>query len=281
MKMALYALGMAANTITPAKPAPKRKHYSAPALEKGLDILELLAAAPDNASLSEIAGRLKRSVGEIFRMLAVLEQRQYVAAAPGSDRYQLTMKLFQLSHMHLPINALVKAAVEPMRQLSQRIGQSCHLVVLDDAHIRIIARQESFEDLSFAVRVGMEGPVFQTCSGNVLYAHSDEPAREALVERVRHVGGAVPALTALTKLAAKIRRAGCYEVASSMSIGITDIGYPVFGHNGSIAATLAVPFLDRVGADHHAEHACAHRELSIAAANISRALGAPGFGDPV
>ncbi len=44
-----------------------KKDYTAPALEKGLDILELLAVSPIGLSQAEIATKLKRSVNEIYR----------------------------------------------------------------------------------------------------------------------------------------------------------------------------------------------------------------------
>ena len=49
----------------------KRKPYSAPALEKGLDILELLSKQEAGLTQSEISRALGRSVSEIFRMLVV------------------------------------------------------------------------------------------------------------------------------------------------------------------------------------------------------------------
>ena len=55
----------------------KPQKYTAPALEKGLDILELLSSTDAGLSLSEIARDLGRSVSEIFRMLVVLQQRGY------------------------------------------------------------------------------------------------------------------------------------------------------------------------------------------------------------
>ena len=58
------------------KPASK---YRAPALEKGLDILELLSEAESPMGMPMIAAELNRSKGEIFRMAAVLEDK------PASD----------------------------------------------------------------------------------------------------------------------------------------------------------------------------------------------------
>ena len=52
--------------------------YRAPALSKGLDILELLASEGDGLAQGEIGRRLDRTTSEIFRMLLVLRQRGYV-----------------------------------------------------------------------------------------------------------------------------------------------------------------------------------------------------------
>ena len=48
-----------------------KKNYSAPALEKGLDIIELLSKSSIGFSQAEIAKELKRSVNEIYRMLNI------------------------------------------------------------------------------------------------------------------------------------------------------------------------------------------------------------------
>src|SRR3546814_1951398 len=57
---------------------PARTTYSAPALEKGLEIIELLAAERRPMSTRAIAERLGRSKGEIFRVVFVLVERGYL-----------------------------------------------------------------------------------------------------------------------------------------------------------------------------------------------------------
>ena len=71
--------------------------YSAPALSKGLDILELLATQSAGMKKSDIAKSLNRSVSEIFRMLAVLVERNYVSVDEASEHYSLTLKNFEIS----------------------------------------------------------------------------------------------------------------------------------------------------------------------------------------
>ena len=59
--------------------------YQAPALKKGLEILELLATSEQALTMSDISGALGRSVGEIFRMLQVLEERGDMASLASSQ----------------------------------------------------------------------------------------------------------------------------------------------------------------------------------------------------
>ena len=61
--------------MTQKKPS---KIYTAPALEKGLDILELLSSSEEGLTQAEIASKLNKSVNEIYRMISTLKQREYV-----------------------------------------------------------------------------------------------------------------------------------------------------------------------------------------------------------
>ena len=54
------------------------KNYSAPALDKGLDILELLSTSENGLTQAQIASKLNKSVNEIYRMLSTLRAREYV-----------------------------------------------------------------------------------------------------------------------------------------------------------------------------------------------------------
>ena len=52
-------------------PDDKERRYSAPALEKGLDILEFLSESREPQSLQQIGDGVGRTKGEIFRMVSV------------------------------------------------------------------------------------------------------------------------------------------------------------------------------------------------------------------
>ena len=138
------------------KSPAKRKTYSAPALEKGLDILEVLAATPGALSLSEIAYELDRSVSEIFRMLVVLEQRGYIKVDRNSDKYRLTMKMFELSHRNSPVKRLISISRPFMQRLSTETKQSCHMSIYYNGRGLVIAQQDSPAERILSVRLGAE-----------------------------------------------------------------------------------------------------------------------------
>src|ERR1035437_6285114 len=101
--------------------------YQVPALEKGLDVLELLSRHREPLSLAQIASALHRTRNELFRMLNCLENRRYLARDAASGTYSLTLRLFEMAHTHSPVERLIKAATPPMRDLSHRLRESCHL----------------------------------------------------------------------------------------------------------------------------------------------------------
>src|ERR1700751_5489577 len=103
----------------------RRIRYAAPALEKGLDILELLASVSEALTHSEIANRLGRTITEVFRMLVCLEERGYISRTTSDERYQLTLKLFELVHHHHPLQRLVAQARPLVQQVASETSQSC------------------------------------------------------------------------------------------------------------------------------------------------------------
>ena len=111
--------------------------YRAPALDKGLDILELLATTDEGLSQAEIAKALERSPNEIYRMLDRLVRRHYVARTSG-DRYELTLKLFALAHQHAPVRRLVSQAMPELRAFARDAGQSCHLSIYDRGNVVVV-----------------------------------------------------------------------------------------------------------------------------------------------
>jgi DNA-binding IclR family transcriptional regulator len=122
---------------------PIDSKYRAPALEKGLAVLELLAGAREPMSLNAISRQLKRSVSELFRMIQVLESHGYLEVSNSGEGYVLSNKLFALGMARAPTKDLLDVALPIMHRLTAKIGQSCHLVVASGDQMVVVARVEA------------------------------------------------------------------------------------------------------------------------------------------
>ncbi|MBE2276427.1 MAG: IclR family transcriptional regulator [Rhodobacteraceae bacterium] len=227
--------------MTEAKP----QKYTAPALEKGLDILERLCSADAGLSLSEIARDLGRSVSEIFRMLVVLQQRGYIAQDPGSEKYVLTTLMFELAHRTPLIRRLTVSAAPLMRDLAHRINQSVHLGVISDDAVLIVGQVDSPARHVMSVRLGTRVDLWRASSGRVMMAYQDEAGLAEMLRRVPLPAG-VEEGRLRTDLA-EIRHRG-HEVVDSFVIkGVINISVPIIDHTGQAVAALTVPHIERFG----------------------------------
>lgn len=246
--------------------------YSAPALEKGLDILELLSREPEGLTVSGIARQLNRSVSELFRMLMVLEQRGYVHSPPDSDKYLLTLKMFELAYRFRPVQRLTTVAAPIMRRLAFRIEQSCHLVIYYEGKGHVVVQQDSPSERLLTVRLGAEAPLIDSCSGHLLLAYADEDERSAMIAKIpKH--HRKPTRLELDAVVARVLKNGFEVIDSAQIAGVRDIGYPVFDHTGSIIAALVVPFFSYLDNSHRVDFESARLITRDAAHSISRALG--------
>ena len=252
--------------------ATRRKLYSAPALEKGLDILELLSGEAQGLNISELAKRMGRSVGEVFRMMAVLEQREYIQLREDSDAYILTLKMFALSHRFPPISRLTAAAVPVMKQLAHDTKQSCHVVIHYEGRGHVVGQQDAPTERILSVRLGAEAPLLDTCSGHVLLAFADDAERERMLEKIPDAQRR-PEAGEIEKLVKRVRKRGHEIIRSAQVQGVQDIGYPVFDRAGHIVAALVVPFVAYLDDSHPVTLDKVSALAADAAGRISAALG--------
>jgi len=218
----------------------KKTEYRAPALEKGLEILELLATQEDPLTKKQIADKLNRSINEIFRMLSVLLDKQYIEFDTETSCYALTLKMFALSNQHPPIAQLLKRATPLMEKLCDKVNQSCHLSCYQNGELVVIAKQESPYKMGFCLRLGSQLDICSSGSGIVLLSYSSEKKRKRILsqtdatdEEIRH---------ALSDVESTLEQ-GYYIGDSQQISGVTNISFPIIGVQGSLMAIITIPFM--------------------------------------
>jgi DNA-binding IclR family transcriptional regulator len=216
--------------------------YQAPALTKGLKVLEFLSTHPEPFAISALARALGKSRNEIYRMVIVLEKEGYLARS-DTDRFAITRKLFDVAMHAPPQRNLLAHALPEMERLSEETYQSCHLTVASQTDMVVVARVESPATLSFSVKVGYRRPLNASASGRVLYAFQTERVRAAW--RVLQPSKSDQKLwAAIDREAATIRESGHFLSPSAYVDAVTDIAVPVtLGSNPIAIAALVMPFI--------------------------------------
>lgn len=169
---------------TSAKKAAEKKStstaYAVPALDKALDVLELLSARANSMSQAEISRALERNPSEIFRTLSALEHRRYIRRTQGGQ-YRLTLKLFELSRAYSPYEELLRVAMPVMRRLSEEVQETCHLTALRGGEIVVLAQHEAPKALRLSVEVGSRHSPLSTTSGRIMLAAMDDESCQAFL----------------------------------------------------------------------------------------------------
>lgn len=231
------------NSTTSTPTATQSIGYVVPALEKGLDILEVLANEPEGMTLTELAGALDRKRGEIFRMADCLKRRGYVAAHPYTDKMTLSLRLFELAHKTPVTRRLLAEAVPVMIPLARAIGQSCHLAVLSQSEMLVIALANSQRPMEFSVRVGARVGLISSASGRIFLAFQSDVERERLLRIVLGSESTSARRRRELKALNALNARGFESAASDFIKGVVNMSYPILAIHGEAIACLTVPYL--------------------------------------
>ena len=254
--------------------APQK--YSAPAVEKSLDILELLSVESHiGLSLTEISKALNRTKAEIFRMVMVLLNRGYVEYSPRTRNYRLSHKMFEVSHQHVAVKSLTHAAAPVMASLASAIRQNCHIMSYSQGRLLVLAQQEC-ELLSerLSVPVGSTKPLVGTSAGHItLTFANDEERRDMLKDAKIKAGKGSGRARELSGVYERVKKQGC-EILPNLTLeGVTDISYPVFDSGSLLCGIFVVPYLDYLDKTSVPSIAAILPQVEAAAADISARLG--------
>jgi DNA-binding IclR family transcriptional regulator len=271
-------------SIEPPSPEPEDDseagpRYSAPALEKGLDILEVLADSVAGYTLNELAQKVGRKVSEIFRMAVTLQRRGFVQV-DENDRYTLTLRMFELAHRQQPLKSLVSVALPLLRELANRSRQSCHLAMYQGGRVVVIAQVESPERWSFGLKVGVMMGLTDTSSGHVLLAFRDEIDRARMLGTHIKVEGEQDIDPGeLFAILQEVRERGHAAMPSRQIRGITNIAFPVMGVADHVIAAINVPHLERIDQKAGPDVTQVRDIVGNIAARLSALMGASGYND--
>lgn len=176
--------------IAEAQPGDLNGRYSIRAVERALDILDVLARSEAGASLGDVATAIGLPKSSVFRYLSTLELRGHVIRSADEVFRLGAGRSFMRPR---DVARLGAAAVARMQELCRRFEETINLGTLDGHRIIYLEVVESPKAMRFAASRGGSDPIHSSALGKAISAHlSDEEVRGILA-----VEG-MPALTERT-----------------------------------------------------------------------------------
>jgi len=156
-----------------------RQPESVAAVLKVFAILQALSER-NETGISELSLRLAMPKATVYRFLQTMKTLGYVRQEVDSERYGLSMKIFELGAKALQYPDLVEICKPHMQRLSDATGETVHLGMLIDSEIIYVHKVDSRHMLGMYSRVGRRAPLHCTAIGKVLMAW-EAPARRAQI----------------------------------------------------------------------------------------------------
>lgn len=195
--------------------------------------------------ITELAQRVLMSKSTVYRFLQTMKSLGFVAQEGESEKYSLTLKLFELGANALQNVDLIRLADIQMRELSRLTKETIHLGALDEDGIVYIHKIDSMYNLRMYSRVGRRNPLYSTAIGKVLLAWRDRKEAIDILKDVvytRSTERTIMSTEELLPLLDVVRQQGFGEDNQEQEEGLRCIAVPVFDRFGIVIAGLSISF---------------------------------------
>ena len=220
---------------------PARTTNGVQSVERTFALLELLAAAGGESSVSELAAGSGLPQPTIHRLVRTLVDLGYVRQLP-SRRYSLGAGLI---HLGDSASGMLAAMARPrLGELVEAVGETANLSMLDGDKVVYVAQVQSRHAMRMFTEVGRRVHLHSTGVGKVLLAQLDDRAVATLVDRVGLPAQTDRSITDPQAFAAEIRRArrrGYAVDDGEQELGVRCVAVPVLDAPGAFALSVSGP----------------------------------------
>jgi IclR family acetate operon transcriptional repressor len=253
----------------------KSDRHSIQSVDRALFLLETIAEAGGEATLTDLATRTGLNISTCHHLLATLIQRGFATKVPGRRLYALGSRILYLSHACLQVD-LPRRAQPYLEAINRVTGETVHLAGLHGDSVVTLARREA----RHAVRVDsgqvgkLEAP-HATSIGKAIMAWlpEDEMQRMLAHGMKRFTERTITDFPALIEDLRHVRRNGYAIDREEFLPGVICVGAAIRDQAGTVIGAISASTPTMRASD---DHIALMRDEICAA---TRALSAE-FGDP-
>jgi DNA-binding IclR family transcriptional regulator len=257
------------------------KKYRVHSLERGLDLIEILAKGPIEKSLKELSQEAGFNLSTTHRIVDALKSRGYVRQDAAYSKYKLTFKLFELGNAVVEHLNLREEAVPLLKDLANKTGETAYLVILDNDEALCLERIDGYHYVRILLlKIGGRIPLHVGASSRVLMAYLPEEEIERIIKckgLTKWTKKSIDNPKKLKEDLRKIRERGYALSFEDVVENAAAIGCPVRNWMGEVVAAISVSGVSSHFTKENLPRLI--RAVSDVSEELSRRLNAP-YRDP-
>lgn len=220
-----------------------KQDYRIAAVNRALDILELLGRQRTEFGLPELSKAVGLPKATVFRYLSTLEERGYVRKSPDNEKYTLGLNILQLSNDMLGSMSLHEVALPHMRKLVTQFQETVNLALLDQCEVVYVEILESPKAFKMSSRVGGRELPHATALGKALLAFLPEEEVNEIIQTTglpRRTPRTICTPSRFKEELEAIRQRGYAVDHEENEEGALCVGVPIFDHLHRPIAAISI-----------------------------------------
>lgn len=212
-------------------------------VDRALSILEVLSDYSEGLGVTDISDKIGLHKSTVYRLLSTLIHKGYVTQDAKSNKYRITLKLFELGNKRIEDMDLLSASKPYSEELMKSTNEVVHLVIREDNDIIYIDKVEADNTIRMASKIGKRSPMYCTSVGKAILAQlSDEEVEEvwnnSKIEKLTEF--TITDFGRMKKELEMVRQKGYAVDDEENEIGVRCIGAPVFNRFGEVEGAISI-----------------------------------------
>ena len=218
---------------------------TAPALRRGLDILELFLEPNDGLRVPEITEKLDLPRATAHELVNTLVDRGYLQpVSEPPSRYVLAVNAFRLGAAYERGVDLLSVGQESSRKVAAECGETVQIVIREGGYVVYIVRVDSTHTIRLVSHVGTRIPASCTAGGKVTLAGLSDDELDGLFPNDAALQPMTPnSIDSRERLfteIATVRKRGWAEENRESNADVACVAAPVYDRSGTCVAAMSI-----------------------------------------
>jgi DNA-binding IclR family transcriptional regulator len=211
-------------------------------VDRALMILDQFSLSEKEIGLSDLANRIGLKRTTCYGLAETLLAKGYLGFNESTSRYRLGIKTFEIGQIYSQGVELRDIAKPHIQSLSDKYGQTVHLVIYDDCDAVYIDKVGEHDSFRIRSRIGMRAERYCTAVSKVILSHlSDTRLNQILSNRIKkYTDNTIDDPKTYREELRRIHRMGYAVDKEEFEIGLICIAAPVYNCGEKLIGAISM-----------------------------------------